>query len=162
MGEYPDKQALLEKWFEGDHLLLHLDARREGVDVPKHLRNNHSLTLKLSSLFQGPTTWNDISVTALLKFSGEYYRCVIPWTAVWGMTSSSNEQRIWPEDLPTEVVRDLTLTKLREIGSRLLGLKKDKEKEKEELPKQAAPVDVPPDIDPDDPRRRKPTLRRIK
>ena len=145
-------------------MLIHLDARRDGVDVPKNLRTNHSLTLKVSQLFQGPTSWNDVHLMALLKFSGEYYRCVIPWTAVWGMTSSQNEQRIWPEDLPTEVVRDLTLTKLREIGSRLLGIKRDKEKDQ----KSSDPVKEAAPLEPDDAapegggRKRQPTLRRIK
>jgi len=164
VAEYPEKHSVLEQWFEGDHVLLHLDARREGVDVPSYLKQNHSLTLKLSNLFQGPTTWNDNTVVALLKFSGEYYRCIVPWPAIWGMTSSANEQRIWPEDLPTEVVRDLTLTKLREIGSRLLGIKRDKDKTE---PAPAAAVtridesDEEP-LNPDGTRKRKPTLRRIK
>lgn len=157
--DYPEKQTVLEKWFEADHVLIHLDARRDGVDVPKHLRDNHSLTLKVSSLFQGPTSWNDVHLIALLKFSGEYYRCIIPWSAVWGMTSSTNEQRIWPEDLPTEVVRDLTLTKLREIGSRLLGIKNKKERKAAQPEPAGEPGDNPPGKEP---RKRQPTLRRIK
>ncbi len=157
MIDSSEKQSVLAKWFEGDHVLLHLDARREGVDVPVAFRTNHSLTLKVSGLFQGPTTWNDQSIVALLKFNGEYYRCVIPWNAIWGMTSSQSEQKIWPEDLPTEVVRDLTLTKLREIGSRLLGIKKEKEDSTNIEPEEG---DTPPDNS--GPRKRKPTLTRIK
>ena len=158
MIDSSEKEMTLSKWFEGDHVLLHLDARREGVDVPVAFRTNHSLTLKVSGLFQGPTTWNQQSVVALLKFNGEYFRCVIPWAAIWGMTSAESEQKIWPEDLPTEVVRDLTLTKLREIGSRLLGIKKEKEEVQE------APPTEPDDYSPDGSgqRKRKPTLRRIK
>jgi hypothetical protein len=153
-----EKEITLSKWFEGDHVLLHLDARRDGVDVPVAFRTNHSLTLKVSGLFQGPTTWNQQSVVALLKFNGEYFRCVIPWNAIWGMTSAQSEQKIWPEDLPTEVVRDLTLTKLREIGSRLLGIKKEKEDVVD------PPAEGPDSSYPDDsgPRKRKPTLTRIK
>ncbi len=157
MSDTIEKRTALAKWFEGDHVLLHIDARREGVDVPAGFKNNHSLTLKVSGFFQGPTTWNDEGVIALLKFSGEYYRCVIPWSSIWGMTSSANEQRIWPEDLPSEVVRDLTLTKLREISSRLLGFKKEKEKETE---KPESPEHETPDNS--NIRKRKPTLRRIK
>lgn len=158
MLDSSEKEMILSKWFEGDHVLLHLDARREGVDVPAAFKSNHSLTLKVSGLFQGPTTWNQQSVVALLKFNGEYFRCVMPWSAIWGMTSAESEQKIWPEDLPTEVVRDLTLTKLREIGSRLLGIKKEKEESPE------PPTEVPDDSSPDrsGPRKRKPTLTRIK
>jgi len=156
--EYPEKQTIIEQWFANDHVLIHLDARRDGVDVPKHLRDNHSLTLKVSHLFQGPTSWNDVHLMALLKFNGDYYRCVVPWTAVWGMTSSENEQRIWPEDLPTEVVRDLTLTKLREIGSRLLGIKRDKDTPApEKLEEVSSEIPQTPAG-----RKRQPTLRRIK
>lgn len=158
MLDSSEKEMTLSQWFEGDHVLLHLDARREGVDVPAAFKTNHSLTLKVSGLFQGPTTWNNQSVVALLKFNGEYFRCVIPWSAIWGMTSAQNEQKIWPEDLPTEVVRDLTLTKLREIGSRLLGIKKEKDESSEPT------VEEPDSSSPDrsGPRKRRPTLTRIK
>lgn len=135
MGTNEEKLALFTTWFEGEHVLVHLDSRREAVLVPDQLAKNHSLTLKLSRRFQGQTDFNDDEIRAHLKFDGVYRECVLPWDAIWGMTSAESEQRIWTDDLPTEVISTLAMTKLREIGARILGRTKDAT-EKEEKAKE--------------------------
>lgn len=135
------KRSKFEKLFEDDHVLVHLDSRTSANDVPcpnitddititdtpaimnlpEHLKNNPAMTLKMSHLFQGTTTWDDEKIVALLKFNGSYHRCIIPWSAIWGMTSFGNEQILWHEDMPREVIINAMTTKLRELGSRFLG-----------------------------------------
>ena len=102
-----DKMKTFEEWMKGDHVLLHLDSRREKVEVPAHLAGNSALTLKVSYLFQGTTEHNDEGVTAYLRFSGNYERCVIPWAAIWGMSNDKGEQKIWAEDLPAEILSEI-------------------------------------------------------
>lgn len=97
------KQKTFEDWMKLDHVLIHLDSRLPEVELPEHLKNNTSVVLKLSYLFQGTTEHDAAAITAYLKFHGSYHRCVIPWTVVWGMTNSNNESTVWPEDLPMEL-----------------------------------------------------------
>ncbi len=114
------KQKFFEEAMKGDHLLVHLDARSDGVQVPPQFAGNPALTLKLSYLFQGKTTCDEHAVSAYLKFSGEYHHCVVPWSAVWGMTASDQKNHIWSEDVPREVVVQLARAKIAEVGKKLL------------------------------------------
>lgn len=118
------KQKCFEEWMRGEHLLLHLDSRAEGVEVPGYLANNPALTLKLSYLFQGKTEHDDEGITAYLRFSGDYFKCAVPWDAVWGMTGSSGENQIWNEDLPREVVLQLARAKFSELTGKLFTRRK--------------------------------------
>ena len=123
------KQKRFAEWMKGDHVMLHLDARREGVQLPEHLMNNPSVTLKLSYNFQGSTTIDDRQITSYLRFGGVYHECVIPWSAVWGITASTDENQIWPEDLSRELLLQLATNRIKEIGGRLLGRKEKSEPE---------------------------------
>lgn len=116
------KIAAFDKWMNGDHVLVHLDSRGLGVEVPEFLSAEPALTLKLSYHFQGEVTRNDTNISAYLKFSGSYHRCVIPWTAIWGITSETKENVMWNEDMPKEVLLRAGQEKLREIGRKLFGI----------------------------------------
>ena len=72
MASGGSKFSVFSEWFTGDHVLLHLDSRRSGVTVPAHLAGNHSLTLKVSRLFQGRTDYDEERIIAFLKFGGDY------------------------------------------------------------------------------------------
>ena len=127
------KIKCFEQWFEDDQVLIHVDSRIDSVIVPQHLKNNHALTLKLSSLFQGKTTYDDTGITSFLKFSGNYSECFIPWKTVWGMTSTTEENTIWTDDLPRELVFQFAKAKVKELGGRLLnGGKSDKNDNEEQ------------------------------
>lgn len=121
------KQQTFEEWMKMDHVLIHLDSRRPGVDLPQHLQNNPAVVLKLSYLFQGTTEHDEKTITAYLKFHGNYHRCVVPWEAVWGMVNSSNENVVWPEDLPPELRGPLAGQIDEEIDTDLLPGKDENE-----------------------------------
>lgn len=94
------KKETFDSWMEGDHVLVHLDSSLENVIVPSHLKGNPALTLKMSHLFNGKTTSDNSSIVSYLKFNGNYFECVIPWEAIFAISSESGEQRMWSESLP--------------------------------------------------------------
>ncbi len=98
-----EKIAIFTEWMKGDHVFIHLDSRREGVIVPDHLRESAALKLKLSYGFQGETKFDNESVTAYLKFNGDYFGCVVPWNALWGLTNREGESCLWTDELPEEL-----------------------------------------------------------
>lgn len=119
------KEKLLDEWLqELDHVLIHLDSRRDGVIVPEDYANNPTLTLKISYNFQGQIKLTEKEVTAFLKFSGSYVECHLPWTAIWGITGSDERNKIWSEDVPKELLVQMAKQKLGELKGRLFGKKK--------------------------------------
>lgn len=122
------KKKHFELLLEQDHVLLHLDSRKVGVTIPKNLSGNPALTLKVSRLFEGEMTFDNTSIVAYLKFSGEYFRCEVPWVSIWGMSSASGEQKVWQEDFPKELIIEAAKQKLSQIKNRIFGKKSSGEK----------------------------------
>ncbi|MCB0358849.1 MAG: hypothetical protein KDD44_04415 [Bdellovibrionales bacterium] len=119
MADVQAKRDKFDEFWSGDHILVHLDARHDDVRVPEHLGGESALTLKLSAFFQGEITHDEQQIVAYLKFGGAYEKCVIPWEAVWGMTSDKQEQVIWPEDLPREVVLKIAREQFAALGDKI-------------------------------------------
>lgn len=115
------KKKQFEDWIESDHVLVQVNARRDDVDVPEHLKDTHSLTLKLSKHFQGELKHDEEQITAYLLFDGNYHCCIVPWSAIWGMSSCSQENRVWNEDIPKEVLVEVAKARFTEIGRKLFG-----------------------------------------
>lgn len=169
-----EKIEVFETYMKGDHALLHIDSRKEGVQVPAQHRDNPSLTLKVSYLFRGETLHDETGITSYLKFSGEYTQCVLPWEAIWGITSSEGDTRLWPQDMPKELVAQAARAKLREVGQKLFGRKAEAKASKGEKAKPQlqdisakAPTKEPgskgPLVKPDTPPERpSPQLKRVK
>lgn len=122
------KKKHFESIISGDHVMLHLDSNKEGVNVPKNLTKDHAVTLKVSSLFEGEMTYDENSIIAYLKFSGEYFKCEIPWISIWGMTDENKEQKIWQKDLPKELILKLAKQKIQDIKNKFTKKKNDKPK----------------------------------
>ncbi len=134
------KISLFEEYFKEDHLLVHLDGRDTTAQLPQTLRDNPALVLKLSALFQGTTTHDETAITAYLRFDGNYQECILPWKAVWGLTSSGGRNAVWPEDMPKELLLQFVKAQLKTLGKKVLGRDADKElreKEKVELDQRA-------------------------
>ena len=133
------KYKLFEAAFSGDHLFIQLDARPPEVEVPPHLKVDLALRLKMSSRFQGKTTFDEHAITSYLKFDGNYEKCVMPWTAVWAITAENGQTQVWPEDVPKELLVKAATTKITQIGKKLFGLG-PKEEPKDEPPDPADPT----------------------
>jgi stringent starvation protein B len=106
MGTGQEKRDAFEKMLDLGKVMLHLDARRFGVDVPDDHRDQHHLRLDFSYRFRLDVFQvNERGVTASLSFKGRNYLCKIPWTAVFGMYGHVNGQfLLWPEDAPAELL----------------------------------------------------------
>lgn len=130
------KPKVFEEWMEGDHVLVQLDARHEGVSVPSHLADNAALTLKLSYRFQGSTTADEKGIVSYLRFAGDYAECVIPWDAIWGMTSAEKQTEVWTEDVPKEVLLQIACSKISDFGKKLFQKGGNEEKETTDEEKQ--------------------------
>ena len=122
-----EKRECFEQWMKGDHVLVHVDTRSEDVQVPESHLGDASLTLKLSYFFQGETTHDELGIISYLKFDGQYVKCSLPWNSLWGMTSSSGETQVWPEDVPREIYLKMARSKLVEAGKKLLGKSSSKD-----------------------------------
>lgn len=103
----PGKKQVLLAFLERGVAMIHLDARRPGVEVPEQHRGEAHLRLNLSYRYRIPDfEIGDRGVQATLSFGGRSFLCVLPWEAVFGITSQANgDGQVWPEDLPVEVVR---------------------------------------------------------
>jgi stringent starvation protein B len=101
-----DKKTVFADMLEAGMVMLHLDARRPGVQVPPALSIDHHLRLNFSYRFHlEHFEITEAGLEASLSFSGVPHACEVPWSAVFAMTShASGEWRIWGEDLPDEVL----------------------------------------------------------
>ena len=102
----PGKKQVLLAFLERGVAMIHLDARRPGVKVPAQHRGEAHLRLNLSYRYRIPDfAIGEEDVRATLSFGGQPFLCVLPWEAIFGITSQANgDGQVWPEDLPVEVV----------------------------------------------------------
>ncbi|MFH1811389.1 MAG: ClpXP protease specificity-enhancing factor SspB [Pseudomonadota bacterium] len=106
------KRWHLDKLLDLGMVMLHLDARRPGVEVPPQQARETHLRLNLSYHFKPcDLVVSDELITVTLTFGGEPWACRIPMQAVFGMTSHvSGESLMWFEDMPEDVMLALVAT----------------------------------------------------
>lgn len=101
----PSKQdAFLALLAEG--CLLHLDARREGVVVPAHLKGEAHLVLQYGNDLPIPIPdlqIDESGVSATLSFARTPWPTVVPWSAVYVVTSPDGRGVLYQEDVPGDV-----------------------------------------------------------
>jgi stringent starvation protein B len=101
-----EKRDALLRLMESGVAMVHLDARKPGVVVPAqhakdfHLRLNFSWRYKIGDLDIGGD-----KIVGTLSFSGRSFRCEVPWSAVFGITSAENIEigEVYLKDLPDEL-----------------------------------------------------------
>jgi stringent starvation protein B len=105
----PAKRSVVDKLLQDGAVLLHLDARREEVDVPSPHEGDPKLVLRigygLTPVIPDLVVDED-GVRATLTFRGMPHLCVVPWAAVYAVVSEDGRGLVWPEDVPPEVARD--------------------------------------------------------
>ena len=108
MARVPDKRQTLLHFLERGVTMVHLDARKDGVVVPPQYAQEPHLRLNLSYRYNIPDLdLSDHRIQATLSFGGRPFRCLLPWTSIFGITSHAGEGQVWPEDLPGEVMEGI-------------------------------------------------------
>lgn len=104
------KREVADKILDGGSLHLHLDPRVDGVDLPAPQRA-HGPGLVLAVGYRGlripipDLVVDDEGVRGTLSFSGEPYPCVIPWRAIYALTTPEGRGTVWGDDMPPDAPR---------------------------------------------------------
>ena len=88
-------------------VMIHLDARRPGVLVPKSLCQEAHLRLNLSYRFDPPDlSVGEWGIRSTLSFSGSRFKVAVPWSALFAITShTTREFWLYPDDMPPELIQ---------------------------------------------------------
>jgi stringent starvation protein B len=103
-------EALTELLRTQPSVLVHLDARTEGVVVPAHLKKQPDLVLQLGLNLTIPV--RDLKIdedewSGTLSFGRAPFFCIIPWDAVYLIMSPEGYGSAWDADVPPEVLEKL-------------------------------------------------------
>ncbi len=118
-GAMPKKREVVVKLLEDGPVLVHLDARRGGVDVPDQHKSEPKLVLRLGHGLTPPIPDLDIDDTgihATLTFRGKPFPCRIPWAAVYAVVAEDGRGLVWPEHVPPEVQNEFARGEARGPG----------------------------------------------
>ncbi len=101
-----EKKARLLGSLEQGLTMIHLDARRPGVLVPEHLKQEPHLLLNLSYRFEPPDlAVGEWGVRCTLTFGGKRFTIAVPWSALYAISSHhSKEFWMYPDDMPRELL----------------------------------------------------------
>ena len=117
-----EKRELVSRLLEHGKVLVRVEARRPGVQVPPQFMGVYGLPLNLSWGFPDTAmVVNDSGIAATLRFGGKPFRCVLPWASIWGITLvSSGAFQVWKPDVPAEIDAeiDAALNDVEELQAR--------------------------------------------
>ena len=99
-----DQKGVTERLLLDEQLLVHVNPRCDGVELPPHLSENKTVTLRLSRYFRGSLVLDEDKITAELLFGDQYHMCILPWRAIWGASSVRGEEFVWAESAPDQVI----------------------------------------------------------
>jgi stringent starvation protein B len=104
----PSKDKVVLQLLEEGDTMLCVDARHEGVTVPREHAQNAALRLILNLNFPHPIEVTDAGVAANLSFGGRRFPCYIPMEALWAAFNPQTMQgMMWPESIPPEVQAEI-------------------------------------------------------
>jgi stringent starvation protein B len=101
-----EKRDALLRLMELGVAMVHLDARKPGVVVPPEHAKDFDLRLNFSWRYRiGDLNVGDDKIVGTLSFSGRSFRCEVPWSAVFGITSARDIEigEVYLKDLPDEL-----------------------------------------------------------
>lgn len=102
------KRELVEGMLDAGMVMVTLDARAPGVDVPSRFRDDPHLSLNLSYRFGRSLDLEEWGIEAELTFGGVPHRCRLPWSSIYQAYSHvSGEQLLFPADLPMDLIEAL-------------------------------------------------------
>jgi stringent starvation protein B len=109
--ELPAKRAVVDELLATGAVLVHVDARREGVHVPERFRGDAKLVLRFGYQLVPAVPdleVDDAGIRGTLTFGGVPHHCELPWSAVYGIISDVDSRGlVWPDDVPDDVIGEL-------------------------------------------------------
>ena len=102
-----DKRGTLDRMLEDEYVIIHISPIAPGAVLPDHLTKDPMVTLKLSRLFRGAIELEENVILADLIFGDNYFTCHIPYTSIWGCTSASGKNIVWPAETPPELLEQV-------------------------------------------------------
>ena len=100
-----EKLDIFRQLVEQGMVMVVMDTRRQGVQVPPRFADDFQLRLNFSHKFYiDDFEYDEYGVRASLSFNKVPYYCDIPWHAVYALNSQAVEQGVmWPDDVPVEL-----------------------------------------------------------
>ncbi len=106
------KREAMESLLEQGDVLLQLDPRAEGVQVPDCFGNQPMLVLRIGLEMPIPIPdlqIDDEGVRATLSFDRTPHEVVLPWEAIFGMVTERGRGLLWTADVPLEIIDQMLL-----------------------------------------------------
>lgn len=100
------KRVAVSEQLKKTKVYVTLDTRRSGVEVPEEFKGRAMLTLLLGNDLAVPIPDLDVGekgITATLSFGREPFRCVIPWDAIYALSSDGNVGILFHQSKPDDV-----------------------------------------------------------
>ena len=95
-----DKFITIKSQLEQDeYILVHLNPAKENLQIPDSYRELPTVTLKLSYGYPDELEITTESIKTNLLFDGVYFACELPFDAIWGCSTSTGRNYIWPESI---------------------------------------------------------------
>jgi stringent starvation protein B len=159
----PPKKDVANVLLEGPSVYVHLDPRREGVNVPKWFQSQPQLVLQIGLNMAVPIHDLDIAdegISCTLSFNRQPHWCFLPWSAIYALIGEDGRAMIWPDDVPPELAAQLERPKLSAVPAKkakkrarpMAVVKKQAKKPKPEAPKPARRLASVPAPAPDEER----------
>jgi stringent starvation protein B len=107
MVKLPPKRDVMLALLESSSVYIHLDPRKEDVQVPSGFTRQPQLVLQVGLNMAVPIVDLDVGetgVSATLSFNRRPHFCFFPWASVFALVSEDGRSMVWPQDIPPEVL----------------------------------------------------------
>ena len=106
-SKLPKKKDVALALLEQASVFIHLDPRKEGVQVPVGFKKQAQLVLQigLNMVVKIPDLEVDEEgISCTLSFNRRPHYCHMPWASIYALVDESGRGMVWPDDVPPEVV----------------------------------------------------------
>jgi stringent starvation protein B len=106
----PCKREVVERLLARGMVFLHLDPRREGVEVPGWLKDQIQIVLQIGLDMPIPIPdlhLEEQGIFATLSFNRSPFSCIVPWRAIFAVVGDDGRGMVWPEDMPPEIAAEV-------------------------------------------------------
>lgn len=106
MSDLSIRRELFDHFLANGDVFVHLDPRRDGVEVPMRLKEKHEVVLQFG--LDLPVPIMEMKSTpehleAILSFKGVPSRVRIPWHAVFAFVNAAGGGCVFEESVPQEM-----------------------------------------------------------